>query len=306
MEKKMTGMIIGLVLVVMMVASAAFYMGYFGAKEGNGNGDGDGATTFDQAIVLVGRDAASGTRAAFWELVMNKEDFSPTMLDKNSNGAVHQTVSQTPGAVGYVGLGYLDNAVRGVKIRHNGVLVEPSVENVQDGSYPVARNLNLVTNGAPTGLAADFLAFAMSAEGQDLVAEEGFVPMPHGSYTAPSGLSGTLTITGSTTVLPVCATIAEAYMDIHTGVNVMVNGGGSGVGVQAAVDGTADIGMSSRELRQSEIDANPNLQVLIVAADGLAVIVHPSNPIANMGLSVAQVKDLYQAQWSNWNDLVVG
>jgi phosphate transport system substrate-binding protein len=131
----------------------------------------------DLEIVVVGRDSASGTREFFFDEVMDKEDFIPTQLEKNSNGAVKQTVSQTPGAIGYVGLGYVDQDVKGVLIDVGGMKVEPTIENVVNGNYPIARGLNMFTKGQPSGLAADYLAFITSSEGQQIVAEEGYVPL---------------------------------------------------------------------------------------------------------------------------------
>lgn len=131
----------------------------------------------DEEIVVVGRDSASGTREYFHEAVMDKEDFTPTQLEKNSNGAVRQTVAQTPGAIGYVGLGYIDTSVLAVPVNTGTATVDASVETVIAGVYPIARGLNMFTVGEPTGLAAEYLAFIMSPDGQALVTEEGFVPV---------------------------------------------------------------------------------------------------------------------------------
>jgi phosphate transport system substrate-binding protein len=127
----------------------------------------------DAEIVVVGRDSASGTREYFWTDVMKKADFVPIMLEKNSNGAVKQTVSQTPGAIGYVGLGYLDITVKAVRVDG----VEPTIANVLNGSYPISRSLFLLTQGQPEGLAKAFIDFILSPEGQAIVEEEGFVPL---------------------------------------------------------------------------------------------------------------------------------
>ena len=131
----------------------------------------------DETIVVVGRDSASGTREYFLEAVMDKEDFTTSQLEKNSNGAVRQTVAQTPGAIGYVGLGYIDATVKAVPVKIGSSSVDASVETVISGEYPIARGLNMFTAGQPTGLSADYLAFIKSSEGQALVAEEGFVPV---------------------------------------------------------------------------------------------------------------------------------
>ena len=131
----------------------------------------------DTEIVVIGRDSASGTREFFWEYVMKKEDFVSGMLEKNSNGAVKQTVSQTPGAIGYVGLGYIDETVKALKITVGTQEVEPTVANVQSGLYPISRSLYFVVIGEPEGLTKDFIDFLLSSEGQRIVEEEGFVPI---------------------------------------------------------------------------------------------------------------------------------
>jgi phosphate transport system substrate-binding protein len=131
----------------------------------------------DMTIVVIGRDSASGTREFFSEKVMNKEDFVATQLEKNSNGAVKQTVAQTPGAIGYVGLGYLDSAVKAVPIIVNGTPVEPTIQNVVAKTYPIARPLIMITRGAPAGLAKEYIDYILSPAGQTIVSNEGFVPL---------------------------------------------------------------------------------------------------------------------------------
>jgi len=131
----------------------------------------------DLSIVVVNRDSTSGTREFFWEKVMSKENFTATALEKNSNGAVQQTIQQTPGAIGYVGLGFVDTSIKAVKIDQNGSLFEPTVQNVLNGEYPISRPLILLTKGETSGLAKEFIDFILSAEGQKIVEEEGFVPL---------------------------------------------------------------------------------------------------------------------------------
>ncbi len=142
----------------------------------------------DRSIVVVGRDSASGTREYFHEVVMQKENFVSTQLEKNSNGAVRQTVAQTPGAIGYVGLGYLGEPVRPLSIVVDGTPVEPTVGNVKAGTYPLARELNLFTRGEAAGTAKEFIEFILGPDGQQIVAEEGFVPIDRGAggQTVPS------------------------------------------------------------------------------------------------------------------------
>ncbi|HII98459.1 MAG TPA: phosphate ABC transporter substrate-binding protein [Methanoregula sp.] len=127
-------------------------------------------------IVVIGRDSASGTRVYFDEDLLEKQTPTKTMLEKNSNGAVLQTVAQTPGAIGYVSIGFISNDVKAVPIWYNDQkIVAPSLENVKSHDYPVYRNLYVITNGNPAGLAGDFIDYMLSPEGQTLVAAEGYV-----------------------------------------------------------------------------------------------------------------------------------
>jgi len=286
-NKKIGKMTLVIVLTVVMMATVLS-----GCVEQTTDTDG-------LAIVAVGRDSASGTREFFYEHVMEKEDFMDTMLEKNSNGAVHQTVSQTKGAIGYVGLGYIDNNVKALKI--NGI--EATVANVVSETYPIARNLNMITDGEPTGIALEFLNFIDSDEGQAIVDEEGFVPkQSSGPYTTVEGLSGSITIVGSTTVLPIASMAGEAFEELYPDVTIAVSGGGSSVGVTSAGAGTADIGMASREIKSSETEKYPTLVVHVVCSDGIAIIVHPDNNYVE-DLTVQQVKDIYFGTYTNWNEL---
>jgi phosphate transport system substrate-binding protein len=131
----------------------------------------------DQVIVVIGRDSASGTREFFSEKVMNQQNYTRTQLEKNSNGAVQQTITQTPGAIGYVGLGYIDSRIKAVPIIVNGEPVMPSIANVLNKKYPISRPLLMITKGAPTGLAKDYIDYILSPAGQKIIADEGFVPI---------------------------------------------------------------------------------------------------------------------------------
>ena len=251
------------------------------------------------AIVVVGRDSASGTREFFWEHVMNKENFTSMMLEKNSNGAVHQTVSSTEGAIGYLGLGYLDSEVKALKI--NGI--EATVANVISGTYPISRALNMFTDGEPTGIALEYLKYLDSNEGQEIVEEEGFVPKTAtGPYTKVDGLTGSITIVGSTTVLPIAQVAAESFNALYGSNLVAVSGGGSSVGVQSVGEGSTTIGMASRELKSTEIESYPTLVKHIVCNDGIAVVINPENTYVQ-DLTIEQVKAIYDGTYTNWDEL---
>ncbi|MFA5269559.1 MAG: phosphate ABC transporter substrate-binding protein [Methanoregula sp.] len=127
-------------------------------------------------IVVIGRDSASGTRSYFDEVLLVKKTPTKQMLEKNSNGAVLQTVAQTPGAIGYVSIGFVSKDVKGLPIWYNAdKIVAPNLATVKDKSYPVSRELYVITNGQPSGLAGDFIQYILSADGQKIVADEGYV-----------------------------------------------------------------------------------------------------------------------------------
>jgi phosphate transport system substrate-binding protein len=127
-------------------------------------------------IVVIGRDSASGTRSYFDELLLAKKTPTKQMLEKNSNGAVLQTVAQTPGSIGYVSIGFVSRDVKALPIWYNADrIVAPGLATVKDRSYPVSRELYVITNGQPTGLTGDFIQYILSAEGQKIVADEGYV-----------------------------------------------------------------------------------------------------------------------------------
>jgi phosphate transport system substrate-binding protein len=131
----------------------------------------------DMPIVVIGRDSASGTRDYFTSSIMGGANATRTMLEKNSNGAVTQTVAQTPGAIGYVGIGFVNEYVKALKIDINGTLYESTVDNVLSGTYPYSRYLYMLTSGQPTGLAKDYIDFILSPAGQEHLKTEGYVPL---------------------------------------------------------------------------------------------------------------------------------
>jgi phosphate transport system substrate-binding protein len=129
-------------------------------------------------IVIIGRDSASGTRAYFDETILLKATPTKTMLEKNSNGAVLQTVAQTPGSIGYVSIGFVSKDVKALPIWYNAQkFVAPTIDNVKTKTYPISRDLYVITNGQPTGLANDFIKYILSPEGQKIVSDEGYVTL---------------------------------------------------------------------------------------------------------------------------------
>ena len=125
----------------------------------------------DEKIVVVSRDTSSGTFEAFNELALDKTKVRPDALMEASNQAVVSVVEKTTGAIGYVGLGYIQAGVKAVSV--NGVM--PSKETVLTSKYPISRPLFMYTNGAPQGATKEFIEFVLSEEGQKIADEQGYV-----------------------------------------------------------------------------------------------------------------------------------
>jgi len=125
----------------------------------------------DMNIVLISRDTSSGTYEVFYEIAMKKQNIVQNCVMVASNNAAVTSVKDTPGAISYAGLGYLSSSVKPVQV--NGV--DPTMTNVLSGKYPVARKLNMYTNGSPKGITKAFMDFVLSAEGQRIVEKQGFI-----------------------------------------------------------------------------------------------------------------------------------
>jgi phosphate transport system substrate-binding protein len=139
---------------------------------------GAGVSNSNNQIVLVGRDSSSGTRTYFDSSVMKGVNDSMSMHEDNSNGAVLQEVAQTPNAIGYISIGYLDDTVKALPIKlANGTLIAPTVATVKDKTYPIHRDLYMITNGQPTGLANDYINYLLSPAGQQIVVAQGYVAL---------------------------------------------------------------------------------------------------------------------------------
>ncbi len=262
-----------------------------------------------QTIAVVSREEGSGTRGAFIELtgVQQKnaegkdQDYTYAEADfVNGTSLVITTVAGNEYAVGYASLSSVlhNDTVKMVKV--NGV--EPSTENILNETYPIARPFNVVTKGELTDeLAIDFMAFVMSKQGQAVVAEDGLVPVVADApeYVAKN-LKGTLVVGGSTSVAPVMELLGEAYTALNAEVEVDVQSTGSTAGVTGALDGTYMIGMASRTLKDSEVEAGA-LGVAI-GIDGIAVITSTQNPVED--LSLEQVRQIFVGEITTWADIV--
>lgn len=252
-------------------------------------------------ISVVSREDGSGTRGAFTELfeVEDADGNDATVASAvvtNSTSVMMTTVAGDPSAIGYISLGSMNDTVKAVKIDG----VAPTAEGVKDGSYKVARPFNVVAGKDISDVAQDFLNFVMSAEGQAVVDEENYVSVADGaqSYTA-SGKSGKVVVAGSSSVTPVMEKLAEAYQALNPEVNIEVQQSDSSTGVQSAIDGTCDLGMASRELKDSE--TSQGVESIVIAMDGIAVIVNNDSTID--GLTSEQVKGIFSGEITDWSNV---
>lgn len=271
-----------------------------------GCSSGSSAQGFDkeQDISVVSREDGSGTRGAFVELmgIEEKKD-DGTKIDNTTKEAIiaNKTdvmltnIAGDTYAIGYVSMGSLNEQVKAVKIDG----VEPTTENVKNGTYAVARPFNVATKGEPTGLAKDFIDFILSAQGQEVVAD-GYIkindaaPQYNGSKPA-----GKIVVAGSSSVTPVMEKLKEAYEAINPDAEIEVQMSDSTTGMTSAMEGTCDIGMASRELKGEEASQLKSIQI---ALDGIAVIVNPENTISE--LSGEQVKDIYTGKATSWSQVM--
>ena len=214
----------------------------------------------------------------------------------NSTEVVIQSVAGNTGAIGYISLGSLDDTVKGVKIDG----VEPTAENIENGSYTVSRPFNVATKGELTNEAAqDFMNYIMSAEGQAVVEEEGYIPVEGAEAFTSTNPSGSVTISGSSSVSPLMEKLKEAYEAVNPNVSIELQTSDSTTGMTNAINGMCDIGMASRELKQEELDQG--LLNTVIATDGIAIIVNNDSPIEE--LTSEQVRDIYLGSITDWSEL---
>lgn len=252
-------------------------------------------------ISVISREDGSGTRGAFVELTGVEEDDVDNTTSSaeitNSTAVMMTTVAGNTNAIGYISLGSLDDTVTAVTIDG----VEATTDNVKDGSYSISRPFNIVYfEDTLSDVGTDFVSYILSADGQAVIEENGYVMIDDAAeaYEA-SGLSGELSIGGSSSVTPVMEKLAEAYEELNPDVEIQVQESDSTTGVTSANEGVVDIGMASRELKDEEVDYG--LTQTTIAMDGIAVIVNNENGIGN--LTMDQVKDIYTGNITTWDEL---
>lgn len=260
--------------------------------------------TADQPITVVSREEGSGTRGAFIELVgIESKNADGEKVDNTTNQAIVtnstavmlQTVTGDTASIGYASLGALDGNSKPLEIDG----VAPSIDTIKSGEYKIARPFNIVTKDSISEAAQDLISFIMSSDGQAVVEKSGYIPVDAKAAYQAKTKSGKVVVAGSSSVNPVMEKLKETYQAINPDVTVEIQQSDSSTGVTSAIEGSADIGMASRELKDSESSAG--VSATPIAIDGIAVIVNKENPLS--GLTVQEVQDIYtgkEAEWSTY------
>lgn len=257
-------------------------------------------TAGTEEIVVVTREDGSGTRAAFAELLDygKNTDITSRAEVVNTNAVMLFSVAGCDTAIGYVSAGAMAGSVKSVSI--DGVF--PTFENIRSGAYSMKRSFHLVEDGNTSDAARDFIAFTRSSAAGEIISETGYVPPEGGDVYVPSGKKGKIVLAGSTSVAPLIEKLADAYENANSDVHIEVQQTGSSAGISSVLEGVADIGMSSRELTDTEMDSG--LSEVTIAYDGIAVIVHQKNPVID--LSLDQVRRIFAGQLTMWQAVYNG
>ena len=254
-------------------------------------------------ITIVSREDGSGTRGAFIELFGIEEKKDGEKVDMttddaqitNSTSVMLSTVAQDVNAIGYVSLGSLDDSVTAVKIDG----AEATAENIESGDYKVVRPFNIATKDDVSEAAQDFITYIMSADGQKIIEDNGYISVGDKPAYEAAAIEGKVVVAGSSSVTPVMEKLAEGYKTVNDKVEIEVQQSDSTTGMTSAIDGLCDIGMVSRDLKDSETAAG--LTATVIAKDGIAVIVNNDSGVEE--LTSEQVKDVYTGNITTWEDL---
>lgn len=308
MKKKLAALLITGIMAAAMTACGSSNSG----TDNSGSTDGtaktessaDAGSDWDNTrdITVVSREDGSGTRGAFVELFGIEEEVNGEKVDMtteeanitNSTSVMMSTVAQDEYAIGYISLGSLDDSVKAVKVDGS----EATAENIKNGSYKISRPFNIATKEDLSDAAQDFEDFILSTEGQKVVEDNKYIPLDDVSDYKSNGASGKVVVAGSSSVSPVMEKLKEAYQAVNSDVEVEIQTSDSTTGMQNAIDGVCDIGMASRELKDSEKEAG--LTPTVIAMDGIAVVVNNDNPTDE--LSSEQVKSIFTGDVLTWDE----
>ena len=292
------------------VAMSVMCMGTMVACGSSGSASNDsktgsaGSSSKSQTITVVSREDGSGTRGAFIELFgIEEKDASGKKVDNttddatitNSTEVMMTTVAGDEAAIGYSSLGALNSSIKALKVDG----AEATAANVKSGTYKISRPFNIATKGTVSEVTQDFINYILSEDGQKIVESNGYISQGNSGAFTSNGASGKIVVAGSSSVTPVMQKLLEAYQKVNTGAKIELQESDSTTGMTAAIDGTCDIGMASRELKDSEKSAGLTNQV--IALDGIAVIVNNKNSASN--ITSEQVKAIFTGETTDWSNV---
>lgn len=282
--------------IIILTVALAMVVSFFTGCGGN--------SAQNTAITVISREDGSGTRGAFIELVgVEEKDADGNKIDKtidtaeivNSTSVVMTTVAGNENAIGYISLGSLDDSVKALKIDG----AEATVDNIKSGTYAIARPFNIATKGDVSDVTQDFINFILSADGQAVVEDNGYISKENTGAFESNNANGKITVAGSSSVTPVMEKLKEAYLAVNSNADIEVQQSDSTTGMTSAIEGVCDIGMASRELKDSELESG--LNATVIAMDGIAIIVNNNNTVD--GLTSEQVKAIYTGEITDWSEL---
>lgn len=292
------------------VAMSVMCMGTMVACGSSGSASNDsktgsaGSSSKSQTITVVSREDGSGTRGAFIELFgIEEKDASGKKVDNttddatitNSTEVMMTTVAGDEAAIGYTSLGALNSSIKALKVDG----AEATAANVKSGTYKISRPFNIATKGTVSEVTQDFINYILSEDGQKIVESNGYISQGNSGAFTSNGASGKIVVAGSSSVTPVMEKLLEAYQKVNTGAKIELQESDSTTGMTAAIDGTCDIGMASRELKDSEKSAGLTNQA--IALDGIAVIVNNKNSASN--ITSEQVKAIFTGETTDWSNV---
>ncbi len=294
-----------LALTAAVVMTMSFAVGC--GNSDNADDSANNETGFDKSydISILTREEGSGTRGAFIELFgIEQKDENGEKVDyttveaspTNSTSVMMTTVAGDEYAIGYVSLGSLNDTVKAVKVDG----AEATEENIKNGTYKVARPFNIATKGEISEVAQDFINFILSEEGQAVISENGYIALDGATAFEGTNPAGKIVVAGSSSVSPVMEKLKEAYLAINTEAEIEIQTNDSSTGMSMTEEGTCDIGMASRDLKDSEIEAG--LTGTVIATDGIAVIVNHANPLED--ITSDQVKNIYVGEVLTWDEII--
>ena len=298
---KMTKKVLGMVLCGVM--TVGMLTGCGGSDSSTTSDAGNTSADAAQEISVVSREDGSGTRGAFVELFGVEDEENGEKVDKtteeatiaNSTEIVMTTVAGDKNAIGYCSLGSLNDSVKGLKIDG----AEPTVANINNGSYAISRPFNIATKDKKSEVTQDFINYILSEDGQKVIESNGYIKASDAGAFKSNGAKGKIVVAGSSSVTPVMEKLAEGYKTVNDKVEIEVQQSDSTTGMTSAIDGLCDIGMASRDLKDEEKDLG--LTATVIARDGIAVIVNKDNDVDE--LTSDQVKAVYTGETTTWEDL---